>query len=603
MMVAASLALLGVVPAPAAASLADKLMARYAHALGLCNVEGEGFESPSQIEDNGTFYYDDALSYCAECGRCEAPHFDTSLEKEPCRTGEAYDEFVALVGPCSEISCSAQTPGGGPEKPDGDLEIGEGPARRLYFGASEPYRDTAIHYCEKCGHCFGENDTTPEEATTTLEETVVDEKSPWFPCRRGHKFKQFENLTGGCEEYFASGGACGVNLLNADYEGMEGGHFHYYDGWLYYDDAVSYCPRCGDCYEEEIPEGDHDRCKDGEFFALSGRCEPCSECMWCQDGFDDTCGSCEPTVGPPCNRACLDIPSSSFPDALDACGWLFWEPGQCQHAEVELFSGNDDFSPMVNCCGCGGGKEVACKDTDNDASKVLSLRDGPFSHFDSGMENLSIGCRVFNNMPFLCHYLGSYNDDDFTPTDMCCACRGGEKTWCDHKPVVIELGPVLDSCANESTDCSYDNSENRGTWYNMMLAQDSPPEWTLAMEVDIEQADSPSQNLLMVGTENMFKVKDLGEFCAPGTGFHELHLVATLREVVLYCDGCRMAREGLRGNPGLAIPAKCGVTFGGSYLKKHRNPSSSQYCSNDKIRGNRLVANLTAFSIHSNYMD
>ena len=55
------------------------------------------------------------------------------------------------------------------------------------------------------------------------------------------------------------------------------------------------------------------------------------------------------------------------------------------------------------CCACGGGGEEECVDSEGDA-------------LDSTWD----GCAGYWNWPSLC---GAFDDDDFTASEMCCACK------------------------------------------------------------------------------------------------------------------------------------------------------------------------------------
>ena len=113
----------------------------------------------------------------------------------------------------------------------------------------------------------------------------------------------------------------------------------------------------------------------------------------------------------PLNLAeCVDTQGDALDAGSDSCSWYWNKASQCGNYD------DHDFTASVMCCACGGGRtteeEISlpepsnmCIDTQGDA-------------YDAGHDS----CGWYWNNPSRC---GSYDDDDFTASEMCCACGGG----------------------------------------------------------------------------------------------------------------------------------------------------------------------------------
>ena len=84
---------------------------------------------------------------------------------------------------------------------------------------------------------------------------------------------------------------------------------------------------------------------------------------------------------------------------------------------------DDDFDSSVMCCACGGGRmaEVpkplnTCIDTNGQA-------------LDEGSDS----CSWYETHSSRC---GDYDDEDFSASEMCCACNGGRTVT--YEPIVDE---------------------------------------------------------------------------------------------------------------------------------------------------------------------
>jgi hypothetical protein len=181
----------------------------------------------------------------------------------------------------------------------------------------------------------------------------------------------------------------------------------------------------------------HDDCGEGKFCS-AGACSACDECHYCWDGIDGTCGSyCDgPTqeIGP-----CLTPEIEPTPACSDTSGGAtgvfasqaggavscdVWAGYAASCAAYSPFYDDSDFTAVDMCCACGGGGEpgptppatpappagtggTTCADTDGGA-----------------LDSYGDPCQLYVTSPGWCY---GYDDTDFTSSDMCCACGGGEQ--------------------------------------------------------------------------------------------------------------------------------------------------------------------------------
>ena len=130
-------------------------------------------------------------------------------------------------------------------------------------------------------------------------------------------------------------------------------------------------------------------------------------CCVCGGGDDGTTPAPSPGTSAPTH--CGELDEGVGDSYGDGCSAYYGHPTWCGAYDDSDFSAND------LCCYCGGGEiatthapTVPCVDMEGDASDIYGG-----------------GCSVYSANGGYC---GNYDDSDFSSTDMCCGCGGGERT-------------------------------------------------------------------------------------------------------------------------------------------------------------------------------
>ena len=90
---------------------------------------------------------------------------------------------------------------------------------------------------------------------------------------------------------------------------------------------------------------------------------------------------------------------------------------------------DDDFNSSEHCCVCGGGAEIAvpAQAPEDAASTGSTPEEEPLEIvcLDTAGEALDSGSDGCSWYSMYADYCGSYDDEDFTASAMCCGCGGG----------------------------------------------------------------------------------------------------------------------------------------------------------------------------------
>lgn len=121
--------------------------------------------------------------------------------------------------------------------------------------------------------------------------------------------------------------------------------------------------------------------------------------------------------------------------AGDDCSWYSANPGSCG-----VFD-SDEFNAASQCCACGGGTQAppvtACEHTSGGA-------------LDSGSDD----CDWYDGRTESC---GVYDDDDFTASQHCCGCGGGQTVTVAAAEAVCE----------DTEGGARDSGNDSCSWYEM----------------------------------------------------------------------------------------------------------------------------------------
>ena len=280
--------------------------------------------------------------------------------------------------------------------------------------ATDPYGDGCDAYSTNPGWCglYDDSDYSSEDMCCVCgggSSSAVPTTSPAPtvpPAPTSAPTFCFDNNMGATNQYGGDCNSCPITCFgySCDYWGGA--------GYTCAEMESSYACECNGCVCAETEDATDDACP--------------STCFgYACDYWSNTCAELESAYGCDCSGCSCESSSSSDDDA-GICG------GD---------SDDSDFTASDMCCVCGGGSNSdTALPTVSPPSPQPTFAPTACHNTDSfAVDSSNVPCVLYDNHPENC---GEHDDSDFTSTDMCCACGGGDSSV----PPTTSPAPTPDGC-------------------------------------------------------------------------------------------------------------------------------------------------------------